>query len=51
MRWALDASGNTPQIWPGSGHFAWTIYNDAFGEDAWHFIDDGYSTSNIEGWM
>ena len=37
--------------WAGSGHYAWRIYNDRFGAGAWHFINDGYSTSFIEGWQ
>jgi hypothetical protein len=51
MARALDDSGNTPQGWPGSGHYTWRIINERFGESSWHFIDDGYSTSWLDGWQ
>ena len=37
LRTALDASGNTPQQWPGSAHFTWTHLRDAIGESELHF--------------
>ena len=31
------------------GHYTWRVINDRFGEDAWHFMSEIYSTSSLNG--
>ena len=46
LRDALDASGDVPQQWDGSGHYVYRVLEDAGLGDELHIIEDRYISSS-----